>query len=100
MKFVKLVALVGLTCMISTVSVSAQADGSDSNTGSPIDTGFGAVAIPTSDSAAQRSSQTSSNSSSREGTPIPEPSNLVMLALGIAGLVAGRYAAKKHRGKP
>ncbi|MEO9468484.1 PEP-CTERM sorting domain-containing protein [Parasphingorhabdus sp.] len=86
--------------MISTISVSSRADGSESNAGSPIETGSGGAPTKTADNAVRGSSKTSSNSSSREGTPIPEPSNLVMLALGIAGLVAGRYAAKKHRGKP
>ncbi len=33
----------------------------------------------------------------QNGTPIPEPSNIIMLALGITGLVVGRYAAKRHR---
>ena len=35
--------------------------------------------------------------SEQDGTPIPEPSNIIMLALGITGLVIGRYAAKRHR---
>ena len=29
---------------------------------------------------------------------IPEPSNVMMLGLGIAGLIAGRWAAKRRRG--
>lgn len=36
---------------------------------------------------------------SRGGTPVSEPSNLLMLGLGIAGLIAGRYAAKRKRKK-
>ncbi len=41
----------------------------------------------------------SSGSSSSGGTPIPEPSNIIMLALGVAGLVAGRFAASSKRAK-
>ncbi|MEM8919351.1 MAG: PEP-CTERM sorting domain-containing protein [Pseudomonadota bacterium] len=33
----------------------------------------------------------------QDGTPIPEPSNIILLALGITGLVVGRYAAKRHQ---
>jgi hypothetical protein len=33
------------------------------------------------------------------GTEIPEPSNLLMLVLGVFGLIAGRYAAKRRRKK-
>lgn len=43
------------------------------------------------------STSSSSGGSSSGGTPVPEPSNLLMLALGVAGLVAGRYAARKKR---
>lgn len=41
----------------------------------------------------------SSGGSSSTGTPIPEPSNIIMLALGVAGLVAGRFAARSKRAK-
>ena len=30
-------------------------------------------------------------------TEIPEPSNLLMLALGFAGLIGGRFAARRKR---
>lgn len=46
------------------------------------------------------STSSSSAGSSSEGTPVPEPSNLLMLALGVAGLAAGRYAARKKRNGP
>jgi len=39
----------------------------------------------------------SAGGSSKEGTPIPEPSNLLMLMLGLAGLVAGRAAARRRK---
>ncbi|MEP3226782.1 MAG: hypothetical protein ABJO01_12465 [Parasphingorhabdus sp.] len=32
-------------------------------------------------------------------TSIPEPSNVIMLALGVAGLVAGRLVARKKKNK-
>ncbi|MDZ7588267.1 MAG: hypothetical protein U5J78_03615 [Parasphingorhabdus sp.] len=35
--------------------------------------------------------------SSGGATSIPEPSNLVMLAVGVTGLVAGRIAARRRR---
>ncbi|MEL6874071.1 MAG: PEP-CTERM sorting domain-containing protein [Pseudomonadota bacterium] len=40
-----------------------------------------------------------SSRTEQDGTPIPEPSNIIMLALGITGLVVGRYAAKRHRNR-
>lgn len=46
------------------------------------------------------STSSSSAGSSSEGTPVPEPSNLLMLALGVVGLAAGRYAARKKRNGP
>jgi len=39
------------------------------------------------------------NSADSGGIEIPEPSNLLMLGLGLLGLVAGRYAAKRRRKK-
>lgn len=36
-------------------------------------------------------------SSSGGGTPVPEPSNLLMLGLGLSGLIAGRLAARRRR---
>lgn len=45
------------------------------------------------------STSSSSGGSSSGGTPIPEPSNMIMLALGVAGLVAGRFAARSKRAK-
>ena len=32
-----------------------------------------------------------------EGTPLPEPSNLALFGLGLAGLVIGRRMAAKRR---
>jgi len=31
------------------------------------------------------------------GTPVPEPSNMLMLSLGLAGLAAGRMAARRRK---
>ncbi len=45
------------------------------------------------------STSSSSGGSSSGGTPVPEPSNMLMLALGVAGLVAGRFAARRKRDK-
>lgn len=47
--------------------------------------------------AAASGSRPAPSHSDQDGTPIPEPSNIIMLALGITGLVVGRYAAKRHR---
>lgn len=42
-------------------------------------------------------SSSSSSGSSSSGVPVPEPSNLLMLGLGMAGLVAGRFAARRRK---
>lgn len=44
-------------------------------------------------------SKPSRDSAHSGGIEIPEPSNLFMLGLGLLGLVAGRYAAKRRRKK-
>jgi hypothetical protein len=41
----------------------------------------------------------SSSNSSSGGTAVPESSNMAMLALGVAGLVAGRIATRQKRKK-
>lgn len=45
------------------------------------------------------SSQENEPPRAKSGTPVSEPSNLLMLGLGIAGLIVGRYAAKRRRKK-
>jgi hypothetical protein len=37
----------------------------------------------------------SSSSSSTGGTPVPEPSDFALFALGAAGLIAGRWRARR-----
>jgi hypothetical protein len=37
----------------------------------------------------------SSTSSSSGGTPVPEPSDFALFALGAAGLIAGRWRARR-----
>ena len=39
----------------------------------------------------------SSDGASKGGTPVPEPSNLLMLVLGLVGLIAGRMAARRRK---
>jgi hypothetical protein len=36
-----------------------------------------------------------SSSSSTGGTPVPEPSDFALFALGAAGLIAGRWRARR-----
>jgi hypothetical protein len=37
----------------------------------------------------------STSSSSTGGTPVPEPSDFALFALGAAGLIAGRWRARR-----
>lgn len=39
------------------------------------------------------------NDPSLGGTAVPEPSNLLMLGLGVAGLIAGRLVARRRKSK-
>ena len=39
----------------------------------------------------------SSGGSSSGGTPVPEPSNLMMLGLGLVGLIGGRLVARRRK---
>ena len=47
----------------------------------------------------RQNGSTAATTSGNPGDPIeiPEPSNLLMLTLGVSGLVAGRYAARSRR---
>lgn len=80
----KLRVLAATTCMIFAFTAPVNADVTPA--ANHVKTGS---AVSTSEPAAPPAEQ--------DGTPIPEPSNIIMLALGITGLVVGRFAAKRHR---
>ena len=64
--------------------------------------GYGGSASTSTGSSSSSSTGSTSGGStgSSGGTPVPEPSNLLMLGLGIAGVVAGRMVAIRRRKKP
>ncbi|SIN67119.1 PEP-CTERM protein-sorting domain-containing protein [Parasphingorhabdus marina DSM 22363] len=63
----------------------------------PLSAGQAAAQNVTKTDHAASAAPTAAPAAEQDGTPIPEPSNIIMLALGITGLVVGRYAAKRHR---
>ncbi len=78
MRKLKMSILVGAAVM--TIAAAPVADASITSTGSAGET-------------------SQSDGGSTGGTPVPEPSNLLMLGFGVAGLIAGRLVARRRKSK-
>jgi len=117
MKPIKTAILAASAALVFTASAPAEATWYSNNRGywggssgwgssgwaSP---GYGTYASSSSGSTGGSSSSSSSNGTGGVGndpplvgTPVPEPSNLLMLGLGMAGLIAGRFVARRRKSK-
>ena len=59
--------------------------------------GEGRESTPPPTSKQSGSATRTSHHNASSGVSIPEPSNLLMLGLGVVGLIAGRIAAKRRK---
>ncbi len=122
MKLIKTAALVGAAAMAIAVAVPAEATWNTSDQGywdgrytwrssGWKSSGWGASDYGTSNNDISGSTSEYIFSSSSNGTggvgndnypvgtPVPEPSNVLMLGLGVVGLVAGRLVARRRKSK-
>ena len=99
MKIMKISILAGVAALTFAAAVPAQASWGSTGLGSSGWGSSGHHGTSSSSTGGSSSGGTSSSSggSSTGGTQVPEPSNLLMLGLGVAGLVAGRFAARRKR---
>lgn len=110
MKLAKLVILVGAAVISMSVAMQTKATGLDHDGESRAvseSTDQGSSNHPdkvsgtakTAKAGSTEATYSSSESAPASSMPISEPSNMLMLALGFAGLIIGRYAARKKRRK-
>ncbi len=107
MKLAKLVILVGVAVISMSAAMPTKATGLDHDGESPAvsdstDQGLSNDPDKASDTAkagSAKATYSSSESVPASSMAISEPSNMLMLALGFAGLIIGRYAARKKRRK-
>jgi len=93
----------GIAILAVNTGVSAETAGKSAQSKTVMDAIGSARNSSDSKSATPRSSnrsaddKKSANGSPTAATMIPEPSNLLMLGLGVAGLIAGRLVARRRR---
>jgi|TARA_R110002124_G_scaffold7236_1_gene42242 hypothetical protein len=95
-KLMKCAILAGVAAMTFAAGAPAHATWGSSGWGS---SGWGSSGWGSSGwgSSGNGGSTGGDSSSSGGGTPVPEPSGMLMLGLGLSGLVAGRLAAKRRK---
>ncbi len=59
--------------------------------------GYGSAASTLAAAKSSSGAKNASGGSPNGGTAVPEPSNLLMLGLGVMGLIAGRMAARRRK---
>lgn len=104
-KFIKSAILAGAVAMAIAVGFPAEGAVDSGNRGSfetrdsadRGSSGEGSESTPPPTSSKSSSATRRSNHNASSGVSIPEPSNLLMLGLGVVGLIAGRIAAKRRK---
>ena len=102
MTFLKSTILLSAAAMAVVNGVPAEGAGHSDNQGAVHDLGGTGWASPGNGSVSGTLKASAVKSSSLHGTAsgrtqVPEPSNLLMLGLGVLGLVVGRLVAKRRK---
>ena len=97
MKLMKCAILAGIAAAAVIASAPAEASWQSNNRGTVKTWGGSGWGSSGWGSSGNGGSTGGGASSSGGGTPVPEPSSMLMLGIGLSGLVAGRLAAKRRK---